>query len=195
MNQSPIEIENDATKQKLMYGAGCAFELTKSLVIVVIIATLLNFFVATIAIVEGPSMEPNFHTKQGLLINRWSYNFGEPLRGDPVVLKFPGDPERKKYIKRIIALPGERIQVKNGQVYINGVVLKESYIPSYTDTESPSRYIDEVVKADEYFIIGDNRPNSNDSRVWGTAGKRFLIGKAVFHIWPKPSIIHQPIYK
>lgn len=195
MNQSPIELENDATKQKLMYGAGCAFELTKSLIIVVIIATLINFFLATVAIVDGPSMEPNFHTKEGLLIDRWSYNFGKPLRGDAVVLKFPGDPERKKYIKRIIGLPGERIQIQNGKVYINGSILKETYIPSYTSTDSPTRYIDEVIKPDEYFIMGDNRPNSNDSRVWGTAGKRFLIGKTFVHMWPNPKIEPQPTYK
>jgi len=195
MNQNPIEVVNDATKQKLMYGAGCVFELTKNLVILVIIVTLLNFFVATIAIVDGPSMEPNFHTKEGLLINRWTYNFGKPTRGDAVVLKFPGDPERKKYIKRIIGLPGERIQVQDGKVYINGQILQESYIPSYVKTDSPSRYIDEIIKPDEYFIMGDNRPNSNDSRVWGTAGKRFLIGIASVQLWPKQKLIPQPIYK
>lgn len=194
MNQSPIEMENDATKQKLMYGAGCAFELTKNLIIIVIIATLVNYFVATIAIVDGPSMEPNFHTKEGLLINRWTYNFGKPARGDAVVLKFPGDPEHKKYIKRIIGLPGERVQVQNGSVYINGTLLEESYIPSTTKTDSPYRYIDEVIKPDEYFIMGDNRPNSNDSRIWGTAGRRFLIGKSWVKLWPKLTVIPQPIY-
>lgn len=195
MNQNPIEVVNDATKQKLMYGAGCAFELTKNLIIIVIIATLANYFVATIAIVDGPSMEPNFHTKEGLLINRWAYNFGKPERGDAVVLKFPGDPERKKYIKRIIGLPGERIQIQNGKVYINNQLLEETYIPSHVKTDSPSRYIDEIIKPDEYFIIGDNRPNSNDSRVWGTAGKRFLIGKASIQLWPKQKNIPQPTYK
>ena len=117
------------------------------------------------------------------------------MRGDAVVLKFPGDPDRKKYIKRIIGLPGEHIQIQDGSIYINGTPLNETYIPYTTITDSPYRFIDEVIKPDEYFIMGDNRPNSNDSRIWGTAGKRFLIGKSSVQLWPKQEIIQQPTYK
>ena len=185
MNENqPFEVPQ-STQQKIIYSTGCAFALTKWIIVLVIFVTLIHFFIGTLAIVDGVSMEPNFHTGEYILVNRLDYNLGKFARGDAVVLKFPGDPERKKYIKRIIGLPGERVEVKNDRVYINGKLLNEPYIPSTVSTESPSRIVNEIVKPDEYFIMGDNRPNSNDSRVWGTAGRRFLIGKAVFQILPK----------
>lgn len=174
---------DELSKQKMLYGAGCAYELTKWIIVVIIFFTLIHFFVATISIVDGISMEPNFHTDEFLVVNRWQYNFGTPERGDGVVLKFPGDPDHKKYIKRIIGLPGERVAVINGEVYVNNQKLTESYLPNSLLTES-EKPVDVTVGKDEYFIMGDNRPNSNDSRIWGTANQRFLIGKAWFQIYP-----------
>ena len=188
------ETQVNSVKQKFMYSAGCAYELTKWIVVLIIIVTLVHFFVATIAIVDGVSMEPNYHTGEYLIVDRFDYNYGKPARGDAVVLKFPGDPDHKKYIKRIIGLPNDHIQIINNQVIVNGQVLTESYIPSTTITDSPSRNIDEIVKPDEYFIMGDNRPNSNDSRIWDTAGKRFLIGKVIFKIFPTFQKINTPKY-
>ncbi|MEI6039886.1 MAG: signal peptidase I [Candidatus Berkelbacteria bacterium] len=182
------------TKQKIMYGTGCAYELTKGIIVVAIVITLIHFFIATIAIVDGISMEPNFHTGDYLIVDRWDYNFGKPARGDAVVLRFPGDPDHKKYIKRIIGLPGEHIKIADGQVFINDKLLNETYIPGTTETTSPSRVIDEIVKPDEYFVMGDNRMNSNDSRIWDTAGSRFLIGKAWIEVWPKPKQIEKVNY-
>jgi len=202
MNQS-IETQSDPTKQKLMYGFGCAFELTKWIVVLVILVTLVHFFVATVAIVDGTSMEPNFHTGEFLVVNRWQYNFGNPARGDNVVLKFPGDPDHKKYIKRIIGMPGERVQIADGKVYINGKKLNEPYLKNTvktykldasTGTPLYNEAIDMIVAPDEYFIIGDNRPNSSDSRIWGTAGKRFLIGKAEIEIWPSVKMVEKIVY-
>lgn len=196
MNQ-PILQPNEAgvieTRRNVLYSTGCLYELTKWIIVVIIILTLTHFFLATISIVDGVSMEPNFDSGEYLIIDRYQYNFGLPARGDAVVLKFPGDEEHKKYIKRIIGLPGERVEVKGGQVFINNRLLKESYIPSDVQTLA-DKPIDVVLPAEEYFIMGDNRYNSNDSRIWGTAGRRFLIGKAWFEFFPKVKKIDKVNY-
>src|SRR3972149_9776507 len=121
------EIQIRAAKKNILYGAGCFYELTKWLIVGVLLLTMVHFFVATIFIVDGISMEPNYHTGEFIIVNRWQYLFGHPQRGDVVVLKFPGDPEHKKYIKRIIGLPGENVIIQEGQVFINSRKLVESY--------------------------------------------------------------------
>lgn len=167
--------------QKFFYGTGCAYELTKWIIVLLVIGTLIHFFVGTLFIVDGESMEPNFHSGQYILVNRFQYNFGKPERGDVVVLKFPGDPEHKKYIKRVIGLPGEHVEIIDGYVYINGQKLNESYIGAGVLTmPNVNRYL----RDDDYFLLGDNRYNSSDSRVWGIAPRRDLIGKAAFTIYP-----------
>lgn len=186
MDQPTIQLNKDGlveARHNTLYATGCIFELTKWIVVVIILLTLCHFFVATISIVDGVSMEPNFRNGEYLIINRYQYNFGEPNRGDAVVLKFPGDPEHKKYIKRIVGLPGERVQIKDSKILINGQVLNEDYIPASVPTLA-EKNIDQVLPVNEYFIVGDNRLNSNDSRIWGTAGRDFLIGKAWFQIFP-----------
>jgi len=180
----PIESQEAVVKRNVLYTTGCLYELTKWIIVALILITLVHFFVGTLSIVDGVSMEPNFHNGEYLIIDRWHYNFGEPSRGDAVVLKFPGDPEHKKYIKRIIGLPGERIEIREGNVYINGQMLNEAYIPASVQTLA-DQPINRVMEPEEYFIMGDNRMNSNDSRIWGTADKRFLIGKAWFQIYPQ----------
>jgi len=177
------------TKRNFLYSAGCAFELTKWIIVLVIALSLVHFFFATIFIVDGVSMQPNFESGEFIIVNRWQYLFGEPKRGDVLVLKFPGDEEHKKYIKRLIGLPGEKVEITSGQVFINGQLLNEPYIPFET-LPSMSR----VLKNDEYFLMGDNRPNSSDSRIWGVANKRFLIGSAWFQIYPKIKVIDSVDY-
>lgn len=167
--------------QKFFYGTGCAYELTKWIIVVLVIGTLIHFYVGTLFIVDGLSMEPNFHNGQYILVNRWQYNFGTPQRGDVVVLRFPGDPEHKKYIKRIVGLPGEHIKILDGYVFVNNQRLNESYIPVGILT-APN--VNRVLRDDDYFLLGDNRYNSSDSRVWGICPKRDLIGKAWFTIYP-----------
>jgi signal peptidase I len=197
LNQNSQNLPPQSAKQKIIYGAGCAYELTKGLIVLVVLITLVHFFVATIAVVDGVSMEPSFHTGEFLIVDRWSYDFGTINRGDSVVLKFPGDPDHKKYIKRIIGLPGERVKVANGQVFINDQLLNETYLGANTETYKLDPFgrpmadetIDVIVSKDEYFIMGDNRPNSSDSRIWGTAGRKYLIGKAIYKILPAPTKI------
>lgn len=167
--------------KKIFYAQGVAYELGRIFIVIILLLILINFFVATIHVVSGESMEPNFHTGQFIITNKLSYNIDNPKRGDVVVLRFPGDPEHQKYIKRIVGLPGEKLEIKNNQVFINDKKLTESYIPKDFIT-----YPDMIVniKDGEYFIMGDNRPNSNDSRFWGTARKEDFIGKGFFIIYP-----------
>lgn len=174
--------------RRLFYTSSSLFELTKGIVLVSVGVILVHLFVATIFIVDGVSMKPNFESGEIVVANRWTYQFGSPARGDVVVLRFPGDPDRQKYIKRLIGMPGETVEIKEGTVFINDHQLAEPYLreagrllATAALRADQSRW---VLGDEEYFLIGDNRPNSNDSRIWGAAGREFLIGKAVLVIWP-----------
>lgn len=180
-------------RMRVIYTTGCAFELTKWIAFLVVFVMLVHYFIATVFIVDGLSMDPNFETGEYVVANRIGYLTGKPVRGDVVILKYPGDPEHKKYIKRVIGLPGDKIQIINGSFYINDKKLTESYIPEETETNS-ERTINEVLKADNYFVVGDNRTNSSDSRVWGTAPRADIIGKAVFKIFPNTGVIPDAKY-
>jgi len=128
-------------------------------------------------------MEPTLYNDEYVLVNRLVYYINSPQRGDEVILRFPGDPEHKKYIKRVIGLPGEKIELNNGYVYINGRKLIESYLPNTTKT-NPYNLSSFVIDENNYFLMGDNRENSSDSRIWGTCPGDDIIGKAFFRIIP-----------
>lgn len=157
------------------------FELTKGIIVFLIVLALLHFFVATIFKVEGISMEPNFHKDQYLLVNKISYITSNPERGDVIVLNFPGDPAKTKYIKRLIGLPGDKVTIKEEGVFVNDIKLNEYYLPEKTIT---TPYMEVNLKQDEYFAVGDNRLNSSDSRTWGIVPKKYIIGKATFFLFP-----------
>ena len=135
-------------------------------------------------VVEGLSMEPNLHNDQRVLVIKASYWFGDPQRGDVIIFDHPEDPSRT-LIKRVIALPGEQVEIKDGQVYITDIndytfLLTEPYIneePNYT-------YGPRVVAEDEYFVLGDNRNSSTDSHSWGMLPGDNIIGKAWLRYWP-----------
>src|SRR3954453_15298152 len=129
--------------------------------------------------VEGSSMEPTLHSNQYLLVNKATYVVGQPQRGDIIVLRFPLDPKRD-FIKRIVGLPREQVEVKGGSVYVNGHALVEPYIlqaPAYI-------YPPTTMPPDQYFVLGDNRNNSDDSHVWGGLPSHDIIGKAWVSYWP-----------
>ena len=175
--------------KQLFYSGSCLFELARGLILVIIGLAFIHFFIATVFIVDGISMEPNFHSGQIIVVNRISYMLGHPKRGDAVVIRFPGDPEHKKFIKRIVALPGETVDLANNKLLINGVPEQTSYLPP--GTETPVMIAGKThwqLAANEYFLCGDNRPNSDDSRTWDQANQHFLIGKAVFVLWPPKDI-------
>ena len=124
-------------------------------------------------------MVPTLHNNQYLIVNKLSYHFAEPRRGDIVVFRFPHDPSRD-FIKRIIALPGEAVEVHSGQVFINEQLLEEPYVRAPPLYSYPRR----TVPPGEYFVLGDNRNNSSDSRSWGWLPQEYVIGKAWLSYWP-----------
>jgi signal peptidase I len=131
--------------------------------------------------VEGTSMLPRLEDHDRLFINKFVYRFSAIERDDVVVFHYPRDPE-KSYIKRVIAVPGDRIRIDRGQVWLNGKRLREPYVPAmYEDTRSMPEM---VVPDDEYFVMGDHRSISSDSREFGPVDRSLIYGKAVFVYWP-----------
>lgn len=173
--------QQEGYKKNIFYVWTWTFELAKGIFVLIAFLILIHFFIATVFVVDGASMEPNFHNKEYILIEKLSYLIAKPQRGDVVVIKFPGDPEHKKYIKRIIGLPGETLEIKDNNVYINGQKINEFYIPQYVKTLPNMKT---TIGPNDYFIMGDNRENSNDSRFWGTCPKNDLIGRAIMILLP-----------
>ena len=157
-------------------------------VLITILLALLIFvavqFTVESRVVEGISMEPNFHTDERVLVVKASYWFGEPQRGDVIIFDSPQD-QNRTLIKRVIALPGEVVEIKDGTVHITDVngdtfSLDEPYInedPHYT-------YGPQAVPEGEYFVLGDNRNHSTDSHIWGMLPDENVIGRAWLIYWP-----------
>jgi signal peptidase I len=156
---------------------------SRDLLISVVMAVLVILFLYQPVKVEGTSMMPSLVDQERIFINKFVYKYGigDVQRGDMVVFWFPVDPT-KSYIKRVIGLPGDVIEVDDGTVFVNGKTLQEDYVPDeYRDRMSMSSY---TVGPDEYFVLGDHRSSSNDSRSWGAVPRHYIYGKAVFVYWP-----------
>ena len=131
--------------------------------------------------VEGTSMMPGLEDQERIFVNKFVYRWEPIQRGDIVVFRYPRDTS-KSYIKRVIGVAGDRIRIENGQVYVNGKALDEDYVPSdYADARSCGEV---VVPPHSYFVLGDHRTMSNDSRDFGAVNERYIYGKAVFGYWP-----------
>ena len=131
--------------------------------------------------VEGTSMMPRLYDHERIFINKFLYRFEPIRRGDIVVFRYPLDPS-KSYIKRVIGLPGEWVSIRDGRVFIDGNPLSDNYVPpSYLDHDSETST---YVPPGHYYVLGDHRESSNDSRMWGTVDRGFIYGKAVFVYWP-----------
>jgi signal peptidase I len=153
----------------------------RDLILSLLLAFIVIFFLYQPVQVEGTSMMPRLANDERILINKFVYRFEPIQRGDIVVFWYPLDPS-KSYIKRVVGLPGERVSVAEGRVYINGQPLRESYLPAeYFDRQS---YPVTLVEANHYYVLGDHRESSNDSRLWGTVDRKYIYGKAVFVYWP-----------
>ena len=142
-------------------------------------------------------MEPNFYDHQYLIIDEISYRFNEPQRGEVIVFKYPKDP-KQFFIKRVIGLPGEKIKLQNNGIYINGTLLNESYLPADIETVLPLRgYGDVTLGPDEYFLLGDNRSQSLDSRIFGPVKRELIIGRTWIRGWPfnQVTVFNTPEYK
>jgi signal peptidase I len=153
----------------------------RDLFIAVALALVIIAFVYQPVKVEGTSMAPLLTDQERIFINKFVYEFEPIQRGDVVVFRFPRDP-RKSFIKRVVGLPGEMVEIRRGVVYVNGAALREKYLVS-TGQDSDS-LLPQLLSSGHYFVLGDHRRNSNDSRSWGTVHRDFIYGKAVFAYWP-----------
>lgn len=164
-----------------------AIHWARDLLISVVIAVVVILFIYQPVKVEGTSMMPALVDQERIFINKFIYKFGSGKidRGDMIVFWFPGDLS-KSYIKRVIGTPGDIVEINNGTVFVNNVKLDENYVPSdYRDHVS---FHATRVPEDEFFVLGDHRSSSNDSRTWGMVPRRYVYGKAVFVYWPLQKI-------
>lgn len=166
-------------------------EYAESFAIAIVLALFIIFFVAQSFLVQGGSMEPSFYDGERLLVDKLSYRFREPRRGEVVVFGYPKDP-RRKFIKRVIGLPGDVVEIRNRQLFVNGVPVVEDYIrgPMYQP------YGPYTVPEGTIWVLGDNRNNSEDSRFPDVGAVPFerIVGRALIIYWPlnKSGIIHAP---
>ncbi len=182
-------------KSKLKEGAKNVWDLIKFAIIALLIVIPIRMFVAQPFVVSGESMFPTFHDKEYLIVDELSYLLKNgPHRGDVVVFRYPND-TRRFFIKRIIGLPNEEIEINNGTITIknkenpNGFVLNEPYINESFDTTESYK-----TGNDEYFVLGDNRNRSSDSRIWGILPGKLLTGRVYLRLLPLKEISYLPGY-
>lgn len=156
-----------------------AREIIETLVLTVLIFIAIRVSVQTFR-VEGDSMQPGLNSTEYVLVNKLAYLFSGPSRGDVIVFHYPVDPTQD-FIKRVIGLPGDTVNVTPTQIMVNGVALNEKPYISAALNATPRVW---KLGADEYFVMGDNRPFSSDSRTWGPVPKNYIIGKATVVFWP-----------
>jgi len=168
------------------------WEIAKVVCISLAIILPVRYYLIQPFYVKGASMEPNFHDHEYLIIDEISYRFKAPERGQVIVFRYPRDPQ-EYFIKRIIALPGEEVQIKDGRVKVfnaanpEGFILQERYLPADLNTINTDE--NKITLLDnEYFVLGDNRNASKDSRSFGALNKSFITGKILFRGWPLKEI-------
>ena len=168
------------------------FEVVKVVLISLAIILPIRLFLVQPFYVDGASMEPNFYNIEYLIIDEISYRFNEPQRGEVVVLKNPKD-TRVYFIKRIVGLPGETVEIKDGKVSIDGKILNEAYIEHLSSQSHEALTLAE----NDYFVMGDNRANSYDSRTIGPVNRDYVIGRVWFRGWPldRFNTFNLPIYE
>jgi signal peptidase I len=158
-----------------------AWEFLHDLSVAVLFCFFLITFVAQAFRVQGTSMEPLLEDGERIVVNKFVYRFRSIDRGDVVVFWYPRDPS-VSFIKRVVGLPGDTVEIRSGRLYVNNTVVDESYLPpSFRDSDSvpPTE-----VRRGYYFVLGDHRRSSNDSRSWGEVPERYIYGRAVFRFWP-----------
>ncbi len=165
-------------------------EFIQTAVVFAAIGTAIYLFIAQPHKVSGSSMFPTLHTGDYIITNKVNYRLNDPKRGEIIVFKNPRE-ESQDFIKRILGLPGDKVRVEKGHIFVNDVQLNESYLISSVIT-LPGSFLkegsDEIVSKDHYIVIGDNRLASSDSREWGFISREEIIGQAFFRYWPLISI-------
>lgn len=166
--------------------------LARDVFLILVVFILLGVFAVQPVVVEGTSMVPQLQDGERLLVNKLVYynirgvSWGHLERGDIVVFWFPKEPD-KSYVKRIIGLPGETVEVRSGKVFIDGIELQEEYLDSEHNQTLPTWPAKKVEKH-HFFVMGDNRDNSSDSRYWGLVPEKYIYGKAFFRYWKPTSM-------
>lgn len=172
------------------------FDFLQSIVVVMAIMVMVYLFIMSPQEISGQSMYPTFENGEYILTNKIEYKLHEPQRGDVVVFRSPQNKDID-YIKRIIGVPGDTVSLQNGKYYLNGVILEEMYLPKDLYTFA-GNFLQEgesiTVPPNKFFVSGDNRPHSLDSREFGTIPKEDIIGKALFRYWPldRAGLISRP---
>lgn len=175
------ESEVPATEQPKAAKADGGMKWLREFLISLAISMFIIVFLYQPVKVEGTSMMPGLADQERIFINKYAYRIGAIERGDVVVFQYPGDPS-KNYIKRIVGVPGDGIEIRHGAVYVNGSRLVEPYVPErFRDERSMSEL---VVPVGSYFVLGDHRNLSSDSRDFGPVERKAIFGKAVFAYWP-----------
>lgn len=170
--------------------------ITRDIIFAAVMAVLIVVFVVQPVKVEGTSMQPRLENDERIFVNKFEYNFTSIKRGDIIVFWFPDDPS-KSFIKRVIGLPDDTVDMDPlGHIVINGQPMEEAYLAPERNQAARSRWNQSQftsggrvrVKAHYYFVMGDNRDQSNDSRSWGLVPEKYIYGKAMFRYWPLPRI-------
>lgn len=178
---------------------GAFFDFLQGIVVILAIMVMIYLFIMSPQEINGASMEPNFHNGEYILTNKIEYKLRDPKRGDVVIFKSPRNKDID-YIKRIIGEPGNRIALQGGVFRVNGLPLEEPYLASGTYTAF-GNYLREdseiIVPEGKYFVVGDNRGHSSDSREFGPVPKEDFIGRAFFRYWPfsEAGVIAAPVYR
>lgn len=163
-----------------------AWEILRVLLISLAIVAPIRYFIVQPFVVRGASMEPNFTNSEYLVVDEVSYRFRAPLRGEVIIFRYPND-TRQFFIKRIIGLPGEKVAIVKGRVHISNAAYPEGFTleePYLDDTVATRPDMEVTLGEEEYFMLGDNRGGSSDSRFWGPLARTLIVGKAVFSAWP-----------
>jgi signal peptidase I len=178
---SPSPQLRSAASKPAAHGVPVLAVWLRDLIISLAISAFIIIFLYQPVKVEGTSMMPSLDDQERIFVNKFVYRWEPIERGDIVVFRYPRDPS-KSYIKRVIGVPGDRIRIDSGQLYVNDQAIEEDYVPSaYTDERS---YAEIVVPAHSYFVLGDHRSMSHDSRDFGPVKEGYVFGKAVFGYWP-----------
>lgn len=164
----------EGTAEKLFWFSGWLYDFSKYATLLLAVGLITHYFFYSVLVVRGESMLPNYQDGNVVLVNKIAYQLGNPERGDVVAMFFPGE-KSKRFIKRVIGLPGETVRVNAGAVFVNDAPLPEIYLTADLQTLPD---LERTLTSDEYFVMGDNRPNSSDSRAWGPVPESFILGKA-----------------
>ncbi len=192
-------MKNKYIKQEGFALGNFLLEFIQSIVLALSVFVVIYLFVAQPNEVKGSSMFPNFKDKEYLLTEKLTYKFSQPKRGDVVIFKAPASEpcaaDECEYIKRVIGVPGDKVMIKDGQVYLNDKLLDQSFLPEDIST-LPGDYVQEgievIVPEGQYLCFGDNRPNSRDGREFGPINRNLIVGKALLKYWPLSAVSFIP---